>query len=68
MTFRDSKGTSSFFGGDLLKGGLKTLAEFGLAGEHRDAAVGIDANPGIQERRALQAAGRLGGGAAAGAL
>ena len=45
--------------GDLLEGGLETLTEFGLAGEHSNAAVGIDANPGIQERRALQAAGRV---------
>ena len=41
---------------DLLEGRLESLAEFGLAGEHRDAAVGIDANPGIQKRRLLQAA------------
>ena len=50
------KGNVEFFGGDLLKRGLETLPQLGLAGEHRDAAIGIDADPGIQERRVLQAA------------
>ncbi len=43
---------------DLLESSLESLAKFGLAGEHRDAAVGINTNPGIQERRLLQAAGK----------
>jgi len=59
-TFRDENGTSSVFGGDLLSGGLETLTEFGLAGEYRNAAVGIDADPGVNERRALEAAGWTG--------
>src|SRR5258705_8743896 len=43
---------------NLLEGSLESLAKFGLAGEHLDAAVGIDTNPGIQEGRLLQAAGK----------
>ena len=50
------KGHVEFFGGDLLKRGLEALTEFGLAGEHGDAAVGVDANPGIEERRLVEAA------------
>src|SRR5580704_6739320 len=42
------EGNVEFLGRDLLEGGLKTLAEFDLAGEGRDAAVGVDADPGIQ--------------------
>ena len=58
-SFSDSKRNVEFFRGDLLKGGLEALAELGLAGEDRDAAVGIDADPGIEIGRALQAAGQL---------
>src|SRR5205085_4929190 len=43
-------------GGDLLKRGLKPLADLGLAGEGGDAAIGVDPDPGIEERRLLQAA------------
>jgi len=45
-----------------LEGSLETLTEFGLAGEHRYPAVGIDTNPGIQKRRLLEAAGKARGG------
>ncbi len=43
------EGNVELFGGDLLEGGLETLAEFGLAGERGNAAVGVDANPGIED-------------------
>ena len=53
------KGNVEFFGRDLLERGLEALAEFGLAGEHGDAAVGIDPDPGIEKWRRRQAAGRV---------
>src|SRR4029077_8512175 len=54
--FQGVKGNVQFFGGDLLKRGLKTLTEFGLAGEGRDAAVGVDANPGVEVWRGCETA------------
>ncbi len=53
------EGNVELFGGDLLKRRLETLTEFDLAGEDRDAAVGVDANPGIEERRRCEAARRF---------
>src|SRR5581483_12116694 len=47
------------FGRNLLERGLETLAEFGLAGKRRDAAVGIDADPGIEIGRSRKTAGRF---------
>jgi hypothetical protein len=44
--------------GDLDQRRLDPLAEFGLAGEHRDAAVRIEADPGIDPRRLGEAAGQ----------
>jgi hypothetical protein len=44
----------------LQQRGLDALAELGLAGENRDGPIGIDANPGIEKWRLLQAAGQLG--------
>ena len=49
------KGNVEFFGGDLLERGLETLAKLGLAGEHRDRAVGIDPYPGIEVGRRRKA-------------
>src|SRR6185436_9907464 len=43
-------------GSDLGERRHDALPEFDLAGEHRDAAVGIDAQPGIQRAVGLQAA------------
>ena len=57
--FQRREGDIEFFRGDLLKGGLETLAEFGLAGERGDAAVGIDADPGIEIWRLCKAARRF---------
>src|SRR3984957_13632398 len=54
------EGNIEFFGGDLLKGSLEALTEFGFAGEHRDAAIGVDTNPGVEKWRFLEAADPLG--------
>ena len=43
-------------GGDLQQRRLDALPELGLAGEHGDGAIGIDANPGIEKRRLLETA------------
>ena len=53
------EGNVEFFSRDLLEGGLETLAEFGLAGEYRDRAVGIDPDPGIEIGRRREASGRF---------
>jgi hypothetical protein len=42
------EGHAQLFGGDLLERGLEALAELRLAGESRDAAVGIEADPGVE--------------------
>ena len=39
---------AELLGGDLGKGGQDALAELDLAGHHRDRAVGIDAEPGVE--------------------
>src|SRR5471030_3153352 len=39
-----------FVRGDLDERGFQSLAELGLAGEDRGTTVGVDADPGIEER------------------
>ena len=46
-------------GGDLDQRGLDALAELGLAGEDGDAAIGVDANPAVEQRRLGEVAGQL---------
>ena len=58
--FQGLKGNVQLFRRDLLKGRLETLAEFGFAGERRDAAIGIYANPGIKKRCRCKTAWGLG--------
>ena len=53
------KGNVELFGRDLLERRLEALAKFDLAGEGRDAAVGIDPDPGIEIGRRREAARRL---------
>jgi len=53
---------AELLGGDLGKGGEHALAELDLAGHHRDRAVGIDAEPGVEHgvlgKAARQGVGR----------
>ena len=51
--------TDELFGGDLDERGLDALPELGLAGEDRDRAVRVDADPRIEHRRVLEAARKL---------
>ena len=53
------EGNIELFGGDLQERGLDALAEFDLAGEDRDRAVGVDADPGVEIGRSCEAARRL---------
>ena len=46
------------FGRDLRERGEDALPELDLAGEHRDRAVGVDAEPGIEHAVAVEAAGQ----------
>src|SRR5262249_34404807 len=48
-----------FLGGDLSEGRLDALPELALAGEDRDRAALVDANPRIELRITLEAAGQL---------
>ena len=41
---------AKLIGRDLAQRGLEALAKLGLAGEHRDVAVGIDPDPGVEHR------------------
>ena len=43
------------FGGDLRDGGDDALAEFDLAAEHGDRAVGVEAHPAVEPRIGLEA-------------
>jgi hypothetical protein len=54
------EGNVELFRGDLQERRLYTLPQLGLAGEDRDAAIGVDANPGIEEGGLLQAPQRIG--------
>ena len=44
-----------FLGGDLRQRGDDALTEFHLAGAHRRAAIGRDADPGIEHAVAVEA-------------
>src|SRR5215469_4542275 len=48
-----------FLGGDLNESRLDALPELALSGEDRDRAILVDANPRIEFRIALEAAGQL---------
>ena len=52
------KGNVQLLSRDLLKRCLEALTEFGLAREHLNPAIGVDADPRVEIGRCLQAAGR----------
>src|SRR5690242_18498241 len=52
-------GDRQFLGSDLSECRFDALSEFALAGEHRNRAALVDADPGVELRIALQAAGQL---------
>src|ERR1700730_6323566 len=56
---RPCKGHVELIGRNLQQRRLEALSELGLASEHGDAAIGIDADPGIQKGSRLQAAEKL---------
>jgi hypothetical protein len=51
---------AELFGRDLDQRRLDPLPELGLAGEHRDLAVRVDADPGVEHGSLVEAAGQLG--------
>jgi hypothetical protein len=58
----DARGLDhQLFGRHLDERGLDALYELGLAGENGDAAIGADADPGIEHRLVVQAARELAG-------
>ncbi|MDB5954512.1 MAG: hypothetical protein JWP60_1120 [Ramlibacter sp.] len=49
-----------FLGGDLHQGRLDALAQFGLAGEDGDPAIGADLDPAVEEGQLGETAGQRG--------
>src|SRR5688572_32702278 len=57
---RDTRGIDGkLLGGNLDERSLDSLSKLDFSGEHRDAAVGVDAYARVEQRRVLEAAGQL---------